>query len=129
MEMSAGQLVTRLMCTEGQWTRGCRTGKLNQDTDIPRLVDAAQELHQMPITSMIHLAHDQSVEFEIKATQGCKSDLGLIVVDYIGLMGDSRMSRQEQVSEASRGLKGLAKELDVCVMALSQLNRSVESNG
>ena len=104
-----------------------RTGKLNQDTDIPRLVDAAQELHQMPIyiedTPGLTINQLSSKSRRLKAAN---PDLGLIVVDYIGLMlGDSRMSRQEQVSEASRGLKGLAKELDVCVMALSQLNRSV----
>ena len=50
------------------------------------------------------------------------------MIDYIGLMsGDPKVSRQEQVSMASRGLKGLAKELDVCVLALSQLNRGVEA--
>jgi len=55
-------------------------------------------------------------------------DLGLLVVDYIGLMGgDPRISRQEQVSASSRGLKALAKELNVCVLALSQLNRGVEA--
>jgi replicative DNA helicase len=130
MEMSAGQLVTRLMCTEGRVDAGAvRTGKLNQDTDIPRLVDAAQELHQMPIyiddTPGLTINQLSSKSRRLKAAN---PDLGLIVVDYIGLMlGDSRMSRQEQVSEASRGLKGLAKELDICVMALSQLNRSVES--
>ena len=90
---------------------------------------AAQELHQMPIyiddTPGLTINQLSSKSRRIKAAN---PDLGLIVVDYIGLMlGDSRMSRQELVSEASRGLKGLAKELDVCVMALSQLNRSVES--
>ena len=130
MEMSAGQLVTRLMCTEGRVDAGAvRTGKLNRDTDIPRLVDAAQHLHKMPIyiddTPGLTINQLSSKSRRLKAAN---PDLGLIVVDYIGLMlGDSRMSRQEQVSEASRGLKGLAKELDVCVMALSQLNRSVES--
>ncbi len=130
MEMSAGQLVTRLMCTEGRVDAGAvRTGKLNRDTDIPRLVDAAQELHRLPIyiddTPGLTINQLSSKSRRLKAAN---PDLGLIVVDYIGLMvGDGRMSRQEQVSEASRGLKGLAKELDVCVLALSQLNRSVES--
>ena len=54
--------------------------------------------------------------------------LKVIVIDYIGLMsGDARVSRQEQISASSRGLKALAKELDVTVLALSQLNRGVES--
>ena len=85
-----------------------RTGNLNQDTDIPRLVDAAQEssnadyIDDTPGLTINQLSSNRD-------DSSCKSRLGLIVVDYIGLMlGDSRMSRQE-VSEASRGLKGLPK--------------------
>ena len=106
-----------------------RTGKLNRETDVPNLVDAAQSLHQLPVyiddTPGISINQLRSKARRLKAAN---PDLGLIVVDYIGLMpGDARQSRQEQVSESSRGLKTLAKELDVCVMALSQLNRGVES--
>lgn len=130
MEMSAGQLVTRLLCTEGMVHAGSvRTGKLNRETDVPNLVDAAQRLHQLPVyiddTPGVTINQLRSKARRLKAAN---PDLGLIVVDYIGLMpGDGRQSRQEQVSESSRGLKTLAKELDVCVMALSQLNRGVES--
>ena len=55
-------------------------------------------------------------------------NLGLLVIDYIGLMGgDPRISREQQVSASSRGLKALAKELSVAVLCLSQLNRGVEN--
>ena len=129
MEMSAGQLVTRLMCTEGRVDAGAvRTGKLNQDTDIPRLVDAAQELHQMPIyiddTPGLTINQLSSKSRRLKAAN---PDLGLIVVDYIGLMlGDSRMSRQEQVSEASTWLEGIG-EGTRCMRHTLPTNRSVES--
>ena len=130
MEMSAGQLVTRLLCTEGRVDAGAvRTGNLHRENDIPRLVDAAQELHKLPLyiddSPGLTINQLRSKARRLKASD---PNLGLIVVDYIGLMpGDSKVSRQEQVSESSRGLKGLAKELEVCVLALSQLNRGVES--
>ena len=130
LEMSAGQLVTRLMCMEGMVDAGAvRTGQLDRELDIPKLNDAAERLYTLPIfiddTPGCTITQLCSKSRRLKAAH---DNLGLIVVDYIGLMpGDKSLSRQEQVSESSRGLKGLAKELNVCVMGLSQLNRGVES--
>ena len=130
LEMSAGQLVTRLLCTEGRVDAGkVRTGMLNRHDDLPRLTGAAEVLFDLPIfmddSPGINITQVRSKARRLKKKE---PDLGLIVIDYIGLMsGDPKVSRQEQVSTASRGLKGLAKELDVCVLALSQLNRGVEA--
>ena len=129
LEMSVGQLVTRLLCTEGLVDAGkVRTGMLSREFDLPKLSNAAEVLYTLPIflddSPGINISQLRSKARRLKANN---DNLGLIVVDYIGLMsGDARASRQEQVSESSRGLKALAKELDVCVLALSQLNRGVE---
>jgi replicative DNA helicase len=129
LEMSAGQLATRLLCIEGRVDAGkIRTGYLSREHDWPNLTAAAESLYKMPIflddTPGINITQVRSKARRLKAQ--CP-DLGLLIVDYIGLMsGDGRVSRQEQIAQSSRGLKGLAKELNVCVLALSQLNRAVE---
>ncbi|MGC6506973.1 MAG: replicative DNA helicase [Myxococcota bacterium] len=128
LEMSVGQLVTRLLCTESRVDAGkVRTGKLAQD-DIDRLIGACNQLYHLPIymddSPGLNITQVRSKARRLAANN---PDLGVIVVDYIGLMGgDPKISRQEQVSASSRGLKALAKELNVCVIALSQLNRGVE---
>ena len=130
LEMSAGQLVTRMLVSQARVEAGkVRTGFLSAESDWPRLTEAAEALYRMPLhvddTPGLNITQLRSRARRLKAMN---PGLGLIVVDYIGLMqGDPRVSRQEQVSSASRGLKILAKELDVCVIALSQLNRAVES--
>ena len=129
LEMSAGQLATRLLCIEGRVDAGkVRTGFLSRDHDWPNLTRAAEELYRLPIflddTPGLNITQVRSKARRLKSQ--CP-ELGLIVLDYIGLMsGDGRVSRQEQIAQSSRGLKALAKELDVCVLALSQLNRAVE---
>lgn len=130
LEMSSGQLVTRLLCLEGKVDAGkVRTGFVSREHELPRLIQASDSLYQMPIflddEAGININQLRSKARRLKATN---KNLGMIIIDYIGLMtGDNRLSRQEQVSESSRGLKALAKELDVCIIVLSQLNRGVES--
>ena len=104
-----------------------RTGQLLKD-DWPKLADAAGTLSEMPIwiddTPAITM-----LELRAKARR-LKQDkkVGMIVVDYLQLMqGSNPESRQQEISEISRSLKALAKELNVPVVALSQLNRSLES--
>lgn len=130
LEMSREQLATRLMCAQGRVNAGAvRTGNLNKDRDWPRLVEAADVLHNLPLyiddTPGLTITQIRSKARRLK--QKCP-DLGLIVVDYIGLMGtnDPRASRERQVALSSMGLKNLAKELNITVLALSQLNRGVE---
>jgi len=130
LEMSAGQLVTRVLVSTARVGAGkVRTGRLSQDTDWPKLTQAAEDLYRAPLfvddTPGINITQLRSKARRLKAKH---PELSLIIVDYIGLMsGDPRVSRQEQVSASSRGLKALAKELDVCVIGLSQLNRAVEN--
>jgi replicative DNA helicase len=130
LEMSAGQLVTRLLCLEGKVDAGkVRTGFVSREHELPRLIQASDTLYPMPIylddEAGININQLRSKARRLVATN---KNIGLLIVDYIGLMtGDKNVNRQEQVSEASRGLKALAKELNVCVIALSQLNRGVES--
>ncbi len=129
LEMGRGQLVTRLLCCLGMVEGGrVRTGEL-ENSDWDRLIEASDVLR----TSSIHIDDTPGVTIadvrararRLKATQ---PDLGLIVIDYLQLMqgDDPRHSRQQQISDISRGLKILAKELEVPVLALSQLNRAVE---
>jgi replicative DNA helicase len=130
LEMSAGQLVTRLLVSQARVHAGnVRTGMLSKERDWPRLTQAAEDLYRIPLfvddSPGTNITQIRSKARRLKSRH---PELSLIIVDYIGLMsGDSRVSRQEQVSASSRGLKALAKELDVCVIGLSQLNRAVES--
>jgi len=130
LEMSREQLATRLLCAQGRVNAGAvRTGNLNKDRDWPRLVESAEVLCNLPLfiddTPGLTITQIRSKARRLKSA--CP-ELGLIVVDYIGLMGtnDPRASRERQVALSSMGLKNLAKELDITVLALSQLNRGVE---
>ena len=130
LEMSREQLATRLLCAQGRVNAGSvRTGNLNKDRDWPRLADSAEVLCTLPLfiddTPGLTITQIRSKARRLKSA--CP-ELGLIVVDYIGLMGtnDPRASRERQVALSSMGLKNLAKELEVTVLALSQLNRGVE---
>ncbi|MEW6220571.1 MAG: replicative DNA helicase [Thermodesulfobacteriota bacterium] len=128
LEMSKEQLGMRLLCSESRVdSHRLRTGFI-QETDWPKLIRAAGRLSEAPIfiddTPAI-----TALEMRAKARRlKSEHNLGLVVVDYLQLMrGHSRTERREQeISEISRALKAMAKELSVPVVALSQLNRSVE---
>jgi replicative DNA helicase len=130
LEMSKDSLVQRLLTSEARVDAGrVRTGRLRDD-DYPRLATAAGLLNTAPIfiddTPAISVLEMRAKARRLKSD---RPDLALIVVDYLQLMqGNTRSeNRQQEVSEISRGLKALAKELDVPVVALSQLSRAVES--
>ncbi|MDI6691996.1 MAG: replicative DNA helicase [Anaerosomatales bacterium] len=129
LEMSSEQLVQRLLCAEARVdSHRLRTGYLN-DSDWPALVDAAGRLGDMPLW-VDDTASTSIVEVRAKARRlfRDKQD-GLIVVDYLQLMQPQNRrseNRQQDVADISRGLKILAKELDIPVLALSQLSRAVE---
>ncbi len=128
LEMSKEQLVQRLLCSVARIEAGrVRTGKLAQ-SEFPTLVNAAGIIAEAPIyiddTPSISVLEVRAKSRRLKA----EKNLGLIVVDYLQLMtGANTESRQQEISEISRSLKALAKELNVPVIALSQLNRSLES--
>jgi replicative DNA helicase len=130
LEMSKEQITMRLLCSEARVSNSrVRSGKL-AETDFPRLVDAAAKLAQADI--FIDDTPALSVlEMRAKARRLHRERaLSLIIVDYLQLMrGSSRRSerREQEISEISGSLKAIAKELSVPVIALSQLNRGVET--
>src|SRR5690606_5905733 len=130
LEMSKESLVQRMLTSEARVDASrVRTGRLRDD-DYPRLAQAAGLLNTAPIyvddTPAISILEMRAKARRLKAD---RPDLALVVVDYLQLMqGNGRTeNRQQEVSEVSRGLKSLAKELDTPVVALSQLSRAVES--
>jgi replicative DNA helicase len=129
MEMPGEQLAMRLMSSLGHIDQHkVRTGKL-EDDDWPRLTSAVSILAEAPLfiddTPALSPTELRARARRLKREHG----LGLIVVDYLQLMQSGRggqENRTAEISEISRGLKALAKELQVPVIALSQLNRSLE---
>ena len=131
MEMGAAQLAMRMLGSVGKLNQhDLRSGKL-QDDDWGRLTHALGRLNDAPIF-IDESAALSSLELRARARRLHRQhgQLGLIVVDYLQLMssnaGKASENRATEISEISRALKGLAKELEVPVMALSQLNRSLE---
>ncbi len=132
LEMNTQQLVDRMISAEARvnaWK--LRTGKLSLDSEFDQIRSALDRLSKAPIfiddqagTSIMKM---RSAARKLKSEHG----LGLIIVDYLQLMTTNKQydSMVNQVTEISRSLKGLAKDLNVPVLALSQLNRAVESRG
>lgn len=128
LEMSKEQLVNRMLCSEAMLdAQKLRTGEM-EEKDWTVLIEAMGPVSQAPIyiddTSGISPMDVRSKCRRLKLEKG----LGLIVIDYLQLMsGNSRNdSRQQEISEISRSLKAIAREMDVPVIALSQLSRACE---
>ena len=130
LEMSKEQLVQRMLCAHARVdAHKVRTGYL-ATSDWPRLTAAAGKLSEAPIfiddTPAISVMELRAKARRLKSHHGIK----LIILDYMQLMRGSAMnmeSRQQEISEISRSLKALARELSVPVIAISQLSRAVES--
>ena len=131
LEMSKEQLVDRLLSTEsGVDAWNLRTGNLT-DADFEKIGQAMGTLSEAPI----YIDDTPGITVSDLRTRARREahlrPLGLIIVDYLQLMSGSRASgdgnRVQEISEISRGLKGIARELNVPLIALSQLSRSVES--
>ena len=130
LEMSAAQLALRMLCSRARVNlKLLREGLLAKNgDDNTRLVAVADEFSKAPIF-IDDSSHLSIMELRAKARRvSARHKLGLVIVDYLQLLNptDSTVPREQQVAEASRGLKALAKELDVPVIVLSQLNRSSE---
>lgn len=134
LEMSSGQLVDRMLSAESRvnsWK--LRTGKLSRDEDFGNIRNALDKLATAPIYIDDQPANNilkmRSVARRLKSEKG----LGLIIVDYLQLMAPTQSKHNDnvvqQVTEISRSLKQLARELKVPVIALSQLSRAVEQRG
>lgn len=131
LEMSKGQLVQRLVCMEGKVNgQMARNGKLSQD-DFRRMCEAQPMVDAMPIyiedTPAMSVIELRAAARRLKM----RHDIGIVIVDYLQLMkGNERGKiREQEVAEISGGLKALAKELEVPVIALAQLSRAVEIRG
>ena len=128
LEMSASQLVQRMLCSYAEVdAQRLKTGNMLQQ-DLDKLAMAMNDFSQAPIyiddTSGCTLTDIRTKCRRLKTQQ---KDLGLIVIDYLQLMeGGGKDDRLQQISAISRGLKILAKELDVPIITLSQLSRAVE---
>ncbi|HEY0434946.1 MAG TPA: replicative DNA helicase [Chitinophagaceae bacterium] len=134
LEMSAGQLVQRILAAESEiWLEKIARGKLEEHEMKQLYARGIQRLAQAPIfiddTPALNI-------FELRAK--CrrlknKHNIGMVIIDYLQLMsgtGENRNSNREQeISNISRNLKSLAKELNIPIMALSQLSREVEKRG
>ena len=129
LEMSADQLATRILAGEAEISsEALRSGKLSRD-DFQNLSRASQKLADLPLyiddTPALTIGGLRTRARRLKR----RHDIGLIVVDYLQLLqgsGRANDNRVNEISEISRGLKTLAKELGVPVIALSQLSRAVE---
>jgi replicative DNA helicase len=129
LEMSKEQLVLRMLCSESRISNSAvRTGELTE-RDFARIVDGASRISEADIfiddTPALTIT-----EVRAKARRLHRDHpLGLVIVDYLQLVRSPAYShsREQEISDISRSLKALAKELSVPVVALSQLNRSVES--
>ena len=132
LEMSKQQLVQRMLCSEGGIdSQKLRKGELDK-TDWSKLVNVANKVAEAPLyiddTAGITVMELRSKARRLKAEKG----LDLIIIDYLQLMQGrtgkgATDNRQQEISEISRSLKAVARELNVPVIALSQLSRSVES--
>ena len=129
LEMSSIELADRLLCSVAEVdSRRLRNGTISMD-DKKRLVETADQIADSPL--FVDDSPSRTVSEVAAAARRIrrnKGDLGLIVVDYLQLLqpDDPRDPRQEQVAKMARRLKGLARELDVPVLCLAQLNRQAE---
>jgi replicative DNA helicase len=128
LEMGKEQLVQRMLCSLSKVDASrMRTGHLGE-SDWPKLTNGAGLLSEAPIyiddSPAISILELRAKARRLKA----EKNLGLIIIDYLQLMsGRNAENRQQEISEISRSLKALAKELKLPVVALSQLNRSLEN--
>ena len=130
LEMSREQVIDRFIAAEAQidlWK--LRTGRLNEETDFGMIQSAFDKLNDAPLfiddTPSPNIVQIRAMARRLQAEHG---QLGLIVIDYLQLIAprNNYESMVQQVTETSRGIKGLARELDVPVLAVSQLSRAVD---
>lgn len=132
MEMSGEQLANRLISTETEIdNRNLRSGRLSED-DMGRINDKLLKIYNIPIliddTPALTIFELQNKARQLKS----EYEIEMILIDYMQLMSgmDKRgANREQEISQISRGIKAIAKELDIPIIALSQLNRAVETRG
>ncbi len=128
LEMSSAQLTQRILCSEAEINaQNARTGQLNEE-EWAKIIDNMNKLHEAPIliddSSALTVSDIRAKARRVKMKY---PDLGMIIIDYLQLIEDKAMlDRNQAISNISRGLKSLARELNIPIMALSQLSRKVE---
>jgi replicative DNA helicase len=128
LEMSREEIVQRLLCSTGRVdSMKLRTGQLGPQL-WQKVVHAASKMYQIPVyiddSPQLTVTDIRAKSRRLRRAHG----LELIIIDYLQLMqGSARENRQQEIAEISRSLKNLARELDVPILAVSQLNRSLES--
>jgi replicative DNA helicase len=131
LEMAKEQLALRMLCSEAKVDAHRLRGGFLSESDWPRLTQAAGILSEAPIfiddTPALTVLEMRAKSRRLKV----EHNIGLIIVDYLQLMRGRAFSdkREQEISEISRSLKALAKEMNVPIVALSQLNRRVEDRG
>jgi replicative DNA helicase len=131
LEMSKEQLALRMLCSEAKVDAHRLRGGFLSEADWPKLTRAAGSLSEAPLF-IDDTPGLSALEMRAKARRlKIEHNLGLVIVDYLQLMRGraSADSREQEISDISRSLKALAKELSIPVIALSQLNRRVEERG
>lgn len=131
LEMSKEQLALRMLCSEAKVDAHRLRGGFLSESDWPKLTRAAGSLSEAPLF-IDDTPGLSALEMRAKTRRlKIEHNLGLVIVDYLQLMrGRARAdSREQEISDISRSLKALAKELSIPVVALSQLNRRVEERG
>lgn len=131
LEMSSGQLIRRILSCESEvWLEKISKGKM-EDSDMKQLYQrGVQVISKLPLhiddTAALNIFELRAKARRLKA----KENIGLIIIDYLQLMSGTNKgrggNREQEISEISRGLKALAKELEVPIIALSQLSRETE---
>jgi replicative DNA helicase len=130
LEMSKDQLVQRMLCSEGRVdAQRLRTGYL-AESDWPKLTAAAGRLREAPIyiddSAVLSIWELKSKARRLKS----EADVGVLMIDYLQLVaGPNSENRQQEISAVSRSLKALAKELEIPIIAMSQLSRQPEARG
>jgi replicative DNA helicase len=129
LEMSKEQLVQRLLASEaGVDSNRLRAGRISQN-EIDRILQAVDKISELPIyiedNANTMVMEMRSQARKLQAQEG--KELGLIMIDYLQLMEGGGDNRVQELSKITRSLKGLARELGVPLIALSQLSRSVEA--
>ena len=131
LEMSSAQLVMRMVSSEARVdSRLINSGKLS-DEDWKKMQEAVEKINRLPVwiddTPALNILELRARARRLKALNG----INILMVDYLQLMSaaDRAGNREQQVAEISRGLKALAKELNIPVIALAQLSRAVETRG
>jgi replicative DNA helicase len=131
LEMSKEQLAIRMLCSEAKVDAHRLRGGFLSESDWPKLTRAAGSLSEAPIF-IDDTPGISALEMRAKSRRlKIEHNLGLVIVDYLQLMRGRASSdnREQEISDISRSLKALAKEMNVPVIALSQLNRRVEERG